>query len=347
MRGLIVYMNLPNNYSLNYILMFNPLNNKLFITSYIKRMILQKTYIKPFLIIIIFFVALNVQAQLTAANKKSLRSMEDTIQVYAKQMVMSQEPSARFYADSVFIKKFVQALKVPGSFAYPFDSIQTVSKLYAPDSTFRIYTWEIQKDESYFRQYGAIQMHTADGSLKLIPLFDASDYASIPTDSVRNSRNWIGAIYYEMVMKEFNGQKYYTLIGLDDNDFTSTRKWIEVMHFDSNRQPIFGGSFFVYKSEPIKPDPPVSRFCLEFKKDGKARLNYDKQLDLIIFDHLTTETPGDDSKYNLIPDGDYEGFRWSNGQWVHIPKVFAEQKLKDGQAPVPVPFLDDNGKPVN
>lgn len=327
--------------------MFMPLNNKLISSSYIMKMISYSKYMKQILTALTCCFVLNAHAQVSAENKKTLRGMEDSLKYYSKRMVMEEDASARFYADSVFIKKLVQALKVPGSFEYPFDSIKTVSKLYAPDSSFRIYTWEIQKDESYFRQYGAIQMHTADGSLKLIPLFDESDYASIPTDSVRSNRNWIGAIYYDILMKEFNGKKYYTLIGLDDNDFTSTRKWIEVLHFDNNGQPVFGGDFFIYKYEANKPAPPVSRFCLEFKKDGKARLNYDKQFDLIIFDHLISQTPGDDSKYNLIPDGDYEGFKWSNGKWVHVPKVFAEQKLKDGQAPVPAPFLDDNGKPVN
>jgi len=310
-------------------------------------MILGKTNMKFFLVLLISFIAINVNAQLTAANAKVLRSMEDTLQVYSKQMVTAQEPSARFYADSVFIKRFVQALKVPGSFYYPFDSVKTVSKLYAPDSSFRIYTWEIEKDESYFRQFGAIQMYTKDGTLKLFPLFDQSDYAAIPTDSVRTNQNWIGAIYYQVVMKEYNGRKYYTLLGLDDNDFTSTRKWIEVLYFNEAGLPVFGGSFFTYKDEQNKPQQPVARFCLEFKKDGKARLNYDKELDLIIFDHLVSETASDNSKYSLIPDGDYEGFKWSNGKWIHISKVFEEQKLKDGQAPVPAPYLDDDGKPIN
>ncbi|QEC66693.1 hypothetical protein FRZ67_05030 [Panacibacter ginsenosidivorans] len=302
---------------------------------------------KQILILILFFCSFTVNAQLTPVNKKLLLTMEDSLNLYSKKMVMAQDPSTRFYADSVFIKKFVQALKVPGSFEYAFDSVKTVSKLYAPDSLFRIYTWEIQKDESYFRQFGAIQMHTTDGSLKLFPLFDQSDYASIPTDSVRTNRNWIGAIYYQVVMKEFNGKKYYTLIGLDDNDFTSTRKWIEVLYFDANGQPVFGGDFFTYRNEDNKPEQPVARFCLEFKKDAKARLNYDKQLDIITFDHLVSETANDNSKYNLIPDGDYEGFKWSNGKWVHVSKIFAEQKLKDGEAPVPVPFRDDDGNPLN
>ncbi|CAN5140075.1 hypothetical protein BH11BAC6_BH11BAC6_16010 [soil metagenome] len=287
--------------------------------------------------------AFHALAQIKPADAATLGSMQDSLKIYSTQMIRATEASARFYADSVFIKKFVQALKITNSFYYPFDSVKTISKLYAPDSSFRIYTWQLEKDESYFRQYGAIQMRTSDGSLNLFPLFDQSDYASVPTDSVRSNRNWIGAIYYQVVLKEFNGRKYYTLIGLDDNDFSSTRKWIEVLQFDNAGQPVFGGNFFTYKSEANKPDPPVARFCLEFKKDANAKLNYDQQLDLIIFDHLVSETADENNKYNLIPNGDYEGFKWSNGKWVHMPNVFPEQQ--SNQVPVPRPLKDDDGNP--
>jgi hypothetical protein len=62
-------------------------------------------------------------------------------------------------------------------------------------------------------------------------------------------------------------------------------------------------------------------------------------MDMILYDHLISETNEPQKRYTLIPDGDYEGFVWKNGQWVHINKVFT-QKLEDGQAPVPMPFND-------
>ncbi len=43
-----------------------------------------------------------------------------------------------------------------------------------------------------------------------------------------------------------------------------------------------------------------------------------------------------------MPDGDYEGFKWQNGKWVHINKVF-DFKLKDGEAPIIDPILDQKG----
>src|SRR3954451_12217745 len=127
---------------------------------------------------------------------KALKQVEESLKTYSHDMISAAEASARFNADSAFIKTLVSALKTPYSFSYPFDSIKTVSKISAPDSSFRIFTWQIERDESYFRQFGSIQLRTKDGSLKLFPLYDESDYSSSPTDSVRSNQNWIGAIYY-------------------------------------------------------------------------------------------------------------------------------------------------------
>lgn len=303
------------------------------------------THMKRFTVIFFLLGSVTVFSQNRyPENIPQLRSLEDSLAPYAKAMIFAGDASARFFADSIFIKRLVKTMAVPGSFYYPFDSVKTVSKLYPADSTFRIFTWQIERDESYFRQYGVIQMRTDDGSLKIFPLFDQSENTATPVADVRDHKNWIGSIYYQLVTKEYRGRKYYTLFGFDDNDFTSTRKWLEVLTFGDDGQPVFGGDYFVYKDEPIKPANPVARFCLEYKKDARARMVYDPELDLIIFDHLMSESNDDNKKYTLIPDGDYEGFKWERGKWVHVDKVFEEQKLKDGQAPVPAPILDP-GKP--
>jgi hypothetical protein len=307
-----------------------------------RRNILETVFMKRSIIILCIIYSVNGIAQ---ADLTKLKQEEDTLAKYSKYMVSAEDASKRFYSDSVFIRTLVRALKTPYSFSYPFDSVN-VSKIYAPDSSFRIFTWEVERDESYYKQFGAIQMQTKDGSLNLLPLFDASDGVSNPSDSVRNNRNWIGAIYYKIVMKEYKGKKYYTLLGFDDNNFESTKKWIEVLSFDNNNQPVFGGRYFDYKEDSIKPAQPAYRFCFEYKKDARARLQYDPELDLIVFDHLISESNEPNKKFTLIPDGDYEGFKWSNGKWMHIENVFQHQNLKDGQAPVPQPFYDDKGNPI-
>jgi hypothetical protein len=300
--------------------------------------------LRSFLLFLVLSFAVSAFAQkLSKQNFDNLRKDEDSMKNYSRQMITEKTATQRFSADSVFIRMLVRSLKTPNSFYYPFDSLVTVSRIYAPDSSFRIFSWQWERDEDYFRQRGAIQMRTADGSLQLYPLVDMSDFTKAPQDSVRSGRNWIGAIYYGIVMKTFNNKKYYTLLGYDDNNMRSTKKWIEVLSFDEKGKPEFGGPFFSLKDGNANTTASLARYCLEYKKEGRARMNYDQEMDMIVFDHLVIEDKQLDRPFNMVPDGDYQGFKWTNGKWVLVDKVF-NYKLRDGQAPLPAPLKDVLGK---
>jgi hypothetical protein len=293
---------------------------------------------------LLIFSTISLSAQsISRDNYKQIQKAEANIKEYGKAMITDNEWIDRFRADSFFTRGFVQALKIQNSFYYPFDSLQTISKLYAPDSSFRIFTWQVVRDFEYNRQRGAIQMRTNDGSLKLIPLFDYSDFTKAPNDSLRDNQHWIGAIYYNIILNTFNNKKIYTLLGYDDNNARSNKKWIEILTFNTEGKPQFGGKYFQYKVDSIKPAQPAYRFNLEYKKEAKARLNYDEDAQMIIFDHLTSESNEIQNKYTLIPDGTYEAFKWLNGKWQHIAKL-DNQVLGNGNAPLEKPLYDENGR---
>ena len=269
----------------------------------------------------------------------SMSLREDSLKKYAFDIVNGKEAAERFRADSNFTKMLVRALQQPYSFNYPFDSLQTISHLYAPDSTFRIFTWQVVRDEKVFRRHGAIQMKTSDGSLKLFPLLDKTTLIEDINNAVTTNENWIGAIYYQVIENIFNGKKYYTLLGYDENGFRSSKKRIEILYFNQENKPVFGGQFFSFQKDPT-PKPLQSRFAIEYKKQTSARMRYDSELGIIIYDHLISEDNLPDKKYTYVPDGDYEGFKWENGKWVHIDKVFTF-KLQEGQAPVEKPLKEN------
>lgn len=273
------------------------------------------------------------------ADLTQLRLREDSMTALARQIVEGREASDRFRSDSAFTRMLVRALRVPYAFDYPFDSLASISRVYAPDSSFRIFTWQVIRDPAVLRRHGAIQMRTADGSLRLFPLIDRTHMIENLADTVTNHEWWIGAIYYRVIRKDYQGKPYYTLLGYDEHSMRSTRKMMEVMSFDSDGRPVFGGQRISFQADSVKR-APQSRFWIEYKKDGNARMQFDDELDLVIYDHLISESNEPQKKYTYIPDGDYEGFRWQDGRWVHIDKVFS-QKLKDGEAPVAVPVTED------
>lgn len=302
---------------------------------------MSKTAITLF---VFFFFSLNAQSQNRVPNIPLLKAKEDSLAVLANKIITSTDPAIRFRSDSQFTRILVRALKNPFSFYFPFDSLVSISRICSPDSSFRIFTWQVSKDEDVHRRHGAIQMNTPDGTLKLFPLIDRTSTISNITDTITNNEWWIGSIYYKILQHQFNGRSYYTLLGYDENNIRSTKKRIEILYFNERKTPVFGGPFFDFSGDTI-PKKMQSRFWIEYKKNGNARMTYDDEMQMILYDHLISETNEPMKKYTYIPDGDYEGFKWENGKWKHIEKVF-QFKLQDGQAPVEKPSTENKLKPV-
>ena len=275
--------------------------------------------------------------RISSSEKIILQKKEDSLKTFAYQILNGRNAEDRFTADSQFTKTFVRALQIKNSFFYPFDSLISIAKVVPPDSTFKIFTWQLVINGDVIRQHGAIQMNTPDGSLKLFPLIDKTDLINNLADTITSNRAWIGAIYYSIIEEKAFGKTYYTLLGFDDNNLNSDRKFIDVLTF-KNGEPVFGAPLFSFKG--LHND--IDRYVMEYKKNASPKLAYDKDMGLIIYEHLISETGEPLKKYTYIPDGDYEGLKWKDGKWVYIEKIF-NQKTPEGQEPVPQPILDANG----
>lgn len=296
---------------------------------------------------IIFFLAFFLIAthvgkaqRLSPSDRQALAQKEDSLVPVASKIIEGRNVEDRFAADSQFTRLFVRALQTKNSFFYPFDSLQSIAQVVPPDSSFRIFTWQLVINGEIIRQHGAIQMKTSDGSLKLFPLIDKSDQIQNLNDTITSNLAWIGALYYKIIEKTAFGKKYYTLLGFDDNNLSSDRKFIEVLTFQDGR-PVFGGPYFSFQGSSLHPKP-IARYIMEYKKNAAPRLTFDKDLGIILYEHLISETGDAKKKYTYIPDGDYEGLKWKDGKWVHIEKVF-NQVTPEGQAPLPTPILDSKG----
>ena len=299
---------------------------------------------KPLFFFILLLCQMIAAAQsIQPVDEKLLQEKEDSLKTYALKLINGNSAAIRFESDSIFTKMFVRALKTPHSFYYPFDSLQTISKIVSPDNSFRIFTWQMVVNENLVRQHGAIQMNTPDGSLKLFPLVDKSDVTAKITDTIGDNKGWIGAVYYKVIQTENNNQKYYTLLGYDENNIRSNRKIIEVLNFNDG-VPVFGGRYFSFDQDTVKK-PTTSRYIMEYKKDAGPRLTYDNDLQMIVFEHMESETSEPNKKWTYVPDGDYEAFKWQNGKWVHVEKIF-NQITEEGKEPMPAPVKDAEGNTV-
>ncbi len=267
---------------------------------------------------------LQAQIRLSPNDTAQIHRYEDTLVVLSYAVLNDSIPLNRFAACKRAITTLVQALQIPGSFAYPFSRLKSISIQYPPDSTFRIFTWQLDRGDGTFRQYGAIQMRAQE--LVLHPLIDRSHQMDWPEELTLSPEQWYGAIYYHIEpFQGPNGQPMYVLFGFDTHRPYQHRKVADILWFDSTTgKPYFGAPVFVKESE----SEPLTRhrIVLEYWAEAAIRLNYDSQLELIIFDFLQPVSkylPGQGKILTWIPDGTYEGFRLgADGLWHHIPKVF-------------------------
>ncbi len=308
------------------------------------------------LFILFYFTSTLFAQQISSTDKAFLLKKEDSLKNVGLKIVQGRDAADRFFADSAFTRIFVRALRTKNSFNHPFDSILNISKLYAPDSSFKIFTWQLMINENTIRQHGAIQMKTADGSLKAFPLIDRSDITINQTDTIADNNGWQGAVYYKIIQKEYKGETFYTLLGFDENNIKSDKKIMDVLQF-VNGKPVFGNKMFVMENSN-ELQKQMARYILEYKKEAAARLTFDEDLGAVVFDELTSESNTPNKKWTLVPDGEYNGFLWKNGKWVMTTNLFAgappkkysaektirdakgtidETKMKGGQPDIKVP----------
>lgn len=76
---------------------------------------------------------------------------EDTLALLAYVIVNDSLPEHRYSACHKLIPMLVSALKTPNSFRFPFERLKSVSIMYPPDSSFRVFTWQLYVDKDEYR----------------------------------------------------------------------------------------------------------------------------------------------------------------------------------------------------
>jgi len=257
-----------------------------------------------------------------------LKLYEDTIKWLGNTIVQNTDWQLRESASAKIIPTLVKALKIKNSYQYPFDSLVTIKIIKPSDDKFRIFTWQLTMKDHSYRYYGAIQMH--DEELKLFPMIDMSLFIPNVEDTILDNDNWIGSIYYNVVPWKYKKEKYYFLFGWDGNDQFSNKKIAEVLWFDEAGKPKFGKPIFQIDEKETR-----TRVIIEYKEDANPTMNFDENMNMIVFDYLRPENPLSEGIYSTyIPDGTYQGFKFEDGVWK-LQRIVFDQKMDS--APIYTP----------
>jgi len=309
---------------------------------------LEKFQLKYFMRKIILILALSTAGFLafgqsvpdSLALKPKIKTYEDTLGLMSFLVVNDSLPENRFASCKKLITTLVQALKIEDSFHYPFSRLHSVSILYPPDSTFRVFTWQLYVDKDDYRYFGTIQMNSP--GLKLIPLIDRSFEVNDVTQEILTPDKWYGALYYNIRQFDTDEGLKYLLFGYDGYSFFNKRKLVDVLTI-GNGTATFGAPVFVKQDSTLTQPQLSNRLLMEYSAEASCGMNFDETYDMVLFDHLIPMGGNYGQGMTMVPDGSYEGYRLENARWHWLEKVF-HQTQED--APRPEPILDERGKDI-
>ena len=216
--------------------------------------------------------------------------------------------------NKTIIENLEQVLIIDGSFTYSFDSLENLGKISSSDGKLRIYTWNLPYFNGTHKYFGFIQfVPKRKTDILLYKLLDQSEILESPEGLILSDTSWFGALYYEIIEKEYNDTIYYTLLGFDFNNFLTKKKIIEILYFKDGEIPVFGKPLFKYQNELR------SRIIFEYSSKAAMGLKYNKELKMIVFDHLSPLKPSYEGLYMFYgPDFSYDGFKFNNGIWNEV-----------------------------
>lgn len=296
-----------------------------------------------YLSFLVFFLTFsfgqNSSPLLSASMIEKLSKAEDTLSYLAFSIVNDSLAEERFYATKEMILTLVRTLKIKNSFYFKFPNLKSVSIQYPPDSSFRMFTWQLEVSKSEHRYYGAIQLK-AD-SLILYPLIDRSFNITNPEKMILSADNWMGCLVYGIQQMGQGEEATYLAFGYDAYDGKTRKKWIEPIKFIHNK-PVFGAPLFprgIVDSTFI----PL-RFILSYAAETTIKLNYDSQLDLIVFDHLAPLAIKPGQPEVMVSDGSYEAFKIHSDKLEYIEML--PVTTTDEEVLRPKPILGNEEKDI-
>ncbi len=277
-----------------------------------------------------------------------LADTEDSLSVLFNQLYPGYSMKKKRDVNEKIIKILKPVLKQPVSFFYSFDSVQQMGTIISPDSTIKLYTWNVPLEGGVHEYYGFIQQYNGDDACKVFQLHDRLNAPGNLSQDQYCHDNWYGMLYYDIIPVTRENKKYYTLLGLDYNNLVTSKKIVDILYFNPGGTPCFGAPLISID------DTLQNRFVLEYSSKIVISLKYKKttrpetspeqmntddiqariQQEIlrqknqespgkkIIFDHLIPVNPKFKGNYGYYgPGGTYDALIFKNGIWNYFENI--------------------------
>lgn len=227
---------------------------------------------------------------------------------------------------------------------YPFNAIRKdISVLSPKDKKFMLVTWNIARNDGTHAFFGYLLVnntkrvkkgwfrHETVQGYEYFKLLDRSAQVKSPETYIGTPDKWFGMLYTALV--ECDG--YYTLLAIDGNNKMTQRKFVDVLFFRTNGEPVFGKDVFKFARKNPR------RLMFEYSSDITMSLRYNDKRGQIVYSHLAPNKEGDvlEGQFQYYgPDGSFDALEMHKGKWVTVEDVDVRtEKNKNDKAEKPDP----------
>ncbi len=262
-------------------------------------------------------------------NAQENSTLIEDISFYADVVANVSEPAHKVRANELLVESFEKLINKHDQLG----EIKGISQITPPDSSFVIYSWQVQLSEEEYKYHGYIVKDN-----EVITLSDQSESMYDDFSYLIGDKDlWFGQLYYKILPFETMGEEVYLLFGFNAFNKYENIKVAEVLSFQEDGSPLFGKPLFL--TDPSIIRDAKQRIILQYSDDSRVNLNYNPGLGSIVFDHLIQregQLVGQGA--TMISDGSYEGYSLNEGYWIYNEKLFDHVYEK---APRPDPVLDN------
>jgi len=224
------------------------------------------------------FFFLFVSVFILIGQETNLQDAEEKIRTLAKQILNSESDSLKEIANNELTDYLLEIVQYKKAYKYPFNSIEHISVLQPKKKEFKLFTWFIPYLNGTFEYHGIIQICNKRG--KKCKTYQIQKNLKLSQQDLYNElsfNNWYGCLYYDIIPIKIKKDIYYTLLGWDASSSKTTKKIIDILKVDKNKIPSFGAKIF---------NNNKYRFLIEYSSQHPISLQYDDELEYIVFDHL-------------------------------------------------------------
>ncbi len=301
----------------------------------------------PILVYLVFLIVFTPNILCKGASDY-LAGTEDSLSVWFKQLYPGHSIEEKHNANEKIVQILKPVLKQPISFFHSFDSVQQMGTIMSPDSTIKMYTWNVPLEGGVHEYYGFIQQYTGDDTCKVFQLHDQLNAPGDVSHDQYCHDNWYGMLYYDIIPVTHDNKQYYTLLGLDYNNLMTSKKIVDILYFNPEGIPCFGAPLisiddtlqnrFVLeysskivitlrykKTTPKKTSPEqmnTDDIKAQIQQEIHRKQNQDSLRKKIIFDHLIPINPKFKGNYGYYgPSGNYDALIFKDGIWSYYENI--------------------------